>query len=305
MPQDIRGGLKLGIVAAVVVMVALIVTAGVYGFQQASARRIALQQLSEATTLVRDADKVVVEVDEVVRAEITPELSVRASEAASRVPDAIADLRAALELIEDATPALPEEHANEGAALAASAAARIDMLDLADSILKANVAAAAALGPARSGWDHIIAGEKLADQAVAEYNKLTRTAVINSQNLSDKALARYRQARDQFAAAHAAFKEAGLDAFIAYAEEKIALIGISKEADAAFLAGKNVEANKLSERFNAREKEIAEKAKSLPKTPEAAIAAAYDRIASAATAAYFDARDKATKADANLEQVTQ
>ncbi len=305
MSQDKHRGRRGTFVAGVLVALALIAAAGVYGYRETTARRVALEQLSEATSLVQDADAIVIEVDEVVRAEITPELGERASEAASRVPDAIAGLRAALERVEDATPALPEERAREGAALAASAVARIDMLDEVGPILSANAAAAAALELARSGWDRVLEGEKLADKAVAEYNKLTRPAVTASRDLSNRAEAKFKQARDQFVAAHAAFAEAGLDAFVTYAEDKIALIGISKQADAAFLAGRSAEANTLSAQFNTREKEIVEKAKKLSETPEAAIAAAYERIAGAATTAYFKARDEATKADANLERVTQ
>ncbi|MDP2401192.1 MAG: hypothetical protein Q8M66_04370, partial [Actinomycetota bacterium] len=114
----------------------------------------------------------------------------------------------------------------------------------------------------------------------------------------------YKASRDGFAAAHAAFPEAGLDAFVKFAEDKIALVGISKQADAAFLAGKLVEANTASDRFNTRDKELVEAAKKLSNTPETAIAAAYERLAGEATTKYFVARDEATKADGALERIT-
>jgi hypothetical protein len=300
-----RKGRTALFVVAVIVALGVIVAAGVYGYRETTARRAALDQLAEATTLVLRADETVLATDEIVRAEITTDLASQISEVASDVPEAIGDLRSALDLIGTAKQNLDEERLAEADALAASATARIDMLDLVGPILEVNSKAAGALEPARNAWDRLAKGEELMDKAVAEYNKLTKDAVEASRTLSDQAEVEYKAARDGFAVAHEAFPEAGLDAFVKFAENKIALVGISKQADAAYLAGKLVEANTISDSFNAKDKELVEEAKKLSDTPETAIAAAYERLAGEPTTAYFAARDEATKADAALERVTQ
>lgn len=305
MATKMRAKRTTWIIAGVVFAVVAAALAGIFVYQEATSRAAALERLSEATELVRRADAVVIDVDEVVRGEITPELGVSASEAASAAPAAISDLKRAQELIDQALPDLPEESAAEARALADSARARIKMLDAAAEILPVNVLAADALRHVRAGWDHLLEGEKLADRAIEEYNKLTRASVGESQRLNVQASERLKLALADLQAGANAFPDAGIAGFVKYTESKIALIGISAQADAAFLAGRTREANALSTRFNADEKEVIKQLEALPETPEIAIAGAYERLAGPATAVYFEARDEATRADEALNRVVR
>lgn len=305
MATEVRTKRTTWIIAGAVFAVAALVLAGIYVYQEMTNRAAALERLSEATELVRRADAVVIDVDEVVRGAITPELGVEASEAASAAPGAISDLERAQELIGQALPDLPEERAAEARALADSASARIRMLDAAAGILPVNVLAAEALKYARAGWDHLLEGEKLADRAIEEYNKLTRASVSESQRLNTQASERFNLALKEFQAGASAFPDAGIAGFVKYTESKIALIGISAQADAAFLAGRTREANELSVRFNATEQEVMKQLEALPETPEIAIAGAYERLAGPATTTYFEAREEATRADEALNEIVQ
>lgn len=278
---------------------------GYLAYQQITARRVASENLDQAITLVERADSAVLEIDEVVRAEVDAELANRAAEALADVPDAVADLEEALSLINKATPDLAENRIAEAEALEGSADARLTMLEYAEVILDANVKAANSIGPANEGWDQVLAAEKTADAAVAEYNKLTTEAVKKSKELSTKASGEIESGKTKLQEAQDAFAEADFGPFIAYADAKLAVLELSRKADDAFLGGEKEEANKISNQYNDAEKKLVEQAKQLPSSPNAVIAEAYESLAGSATIDYFDAREKATEADAVLIKVSK
>ena len=294
----------LFVLLAVVILVGIGV-GGYLAYQQIAARKMAADNLDRAITLVERADSAVLEIDEVVRAEVDAELAIRAAEALADIPDAVADLEEALVLVDKATPDLADDRAAEAEALAGSADARLTMLEYAEVILDANVKAANAIGPANEGWDQILAAEKIADEAVTEYNKLTTEAVKKSKELSTKASGQIESGKTKLQEAQDAFPEADFGPFIAYADAKLAVLELSRKADDAFLGGKKEEANKISVQYNDAEKKLVEQAKQLPASPNSVIAKAYESLAGSATADYFDAREKATVADAKLIKVSE
>ncbi len=291
-------------VTLVVLLLVAAVAGAFFAYRWATARKAASADLDKAITLVERADATVIEVDEVIRAEVESSLATRAAEALRDLPDAVTDLEDAIELAEGASPDLPSDRVEEADALIASAQARLTMLEHAEVILNANVKAASAIDPANEGWDRILAAEKTADQAVAEYNKLTTEAVKRSRELTEKATGEITSGKSKLEQAQDAFPEADFSPFIKYADGKLAALEISKKADDAFLADKKEEANKLNEQYNAAEKKLVEQAKGLPSSPNAVIAEAYESLAGSATVEYFDAREEATVADAELLKVS-
>jgi len=176
------------------------------------------------------------------------------------------------------------------------------MLEHAEPILDANRKAASALGPATRGWELILEANDLSRSAVEEYNKLTRESVTRSAELTRESNDKVTQASDLFSQAATGFPEADLSMYVEYAEQKAAALAISMQADEAFLANRPAEANTLGDRFNEAEKELAEKARELPDSPAEPIAAAYEDLAGTATESYFQARARATEADARLRE---
>lgn len=300
-----KGRGRVWVIVAVVLGLAAVGAGGWYGYRLSAERSAAQQKLSDATRLVESADKVVIEVDEVVRAEVTAEVGAKAAAAKPKVATATSDLEAALTMIDEAKPGLNEADAAHADALAASAEARVRMLEQAAPILDANAAAGEAIGPSETGWTAMLEGEKLADDAVKEYNKLTKDAVSKSASMTVQAEAKFKTAREEFDAAHQAFPAAGLDIYVQYVDLKLAAMAFSKQANAAFLAGDNAKANGYSNQYNTKDKEVVEFAKKLPESPSAAIAAAYESQAGAATTKYFQAREEATKADDELRALTE
>ncbi len=293
------------VIIAIAIAALLLAAGGAYAYFEIQERDAALGRLAQATELLASADSIVIDVDTVVRGDITPELGANASQAATALPTAVDELQEAKALLQRIQDDLPEDRAQEAVALIASAEGRLEMLEHAPPILQANIVAAAALEPARAAWEHVSAAEDLKDQATTEYNRLTRASVTRSQQLNTQAEERFKQAVEQFRLADEAFPEAELTRFIAYIESNLEMLAVSKRADAAFLAGRIAEANTLAAQVNTKDAQIVEQLKALPETPEAAIAGAYEKLAGVATESYFEARDRVTKADAELERLAQ
>lgn len=294
----------LAIVAIVVACIALIALgiAGWMYYETTTAQRAAVDKLEDATALVESADAVVLDLDEIVRSEISSELVTRTVEVAEAVPGAVDELEEALALIDESLVDLPDDEIAYARALQSSARARLEMLEYAEPILDANRKAASALGPATRGWALILEANDLSRKAVEEYNKLTRESVTRSAELTRESNEKVKRASELFSEAATGFPEADLSMYVEYAEEKAAALAISMQADEAFLANRPAEANTLGDRFNEAEKQLAEKARELPDSPAEPIAAAYEKLAGASTESYFQARARATEADARLRE---
>lgn len=300
------GGPRKGlIVAAVTVAAVALIALGVAGwmyYETTTTQRAAVELLEEATALVESADVVVLDFDDIVRAEIDSEMVTRTVEVAAAVPGAVDELEEALALIDESLGNLPDDEIAYARALQSSAAARLEMFEQAAPILDANKKAASALGPATRAWALVLEANDLSRQAVEEYNKLTSESVTRSAELTRQSNGKATEAKALFSEAATGFPEADLSMYIEYTEAKLAALAISKQADEAFLGNRLAEANKLGDRFNVAEKALAEKAKELPDTPAEPIAAAYQKLAGAATESYFQARARATEADARLRE---
>ncbi len=300
-PPPSRGrGMKITLVVLAVIAVAILGLALWFQNETRKVQEAAVAELDEATALVERADTVVLEVDEVVRAEIDSEVGERAEQIGPQIPSAREDLADAIRLINRARPNLPEGELDYADALQEAADARLEMLEKAETILEFNVKAAAALDPALEAWELVVEAGNITVQAVEEYNKLTRESVTRSSELTAEAEEKVTRARELFSEAATGFPEVDFDAYLEYCDEKIAAIAISKQADAAFLANNPQEANTLSARYNDAEQALAEKATELPASPAELIADAYERFAGEATEEYFEARARATDADARL-----
>ncbi|MDO8986653.1 MAG: hypothetical protein Q7V14_00315 [Coriobacteriia bacterium] len=300
-----RGLGGVWITLAVIVALAILGAVGWYGYQAKVTRSAASEKLAEATGLIESADEVVLQIDEVVRAEVTANVGRKAAEAKTKFDGASADLDSAITMLEQAKPDLSEAEVLRANALANSAKARITMLGQASPILDANVAAGSAIDPAQEAWTLMLDAEKIADESVKEYNKLTKDAVSKSATLTVSAEAKFKESRLKFDEAHKAFGAAGLDVYLTYIDQKLAALALSRQADTSFVAGNNAQANEYSNQYNVKDKQVIELAKKLPASPSAVIADAYEKQAGEATKAYFQAREEATSADDELRALSE
>ncbi|MFU8890912.1 MAG: hypothetical protein ACNA76_04525, partial [Anaerosomatales bacterium] len=242
----------VAVVVAGIALIALAIAGWMY-YETTTAQRAAVDKLEDATALVESADAVVLDLDEIVRSEISSELVTRTVEVADAVPGAVNELEEALALIDEALEDLPDDEIAYARALQSSARARLEMLEYAEPILDANRKAASALGPATRGWELILEANDLSRSAVEEYNKLTRESVTRSAELTRESNDKVTQASDLFSQAATGFPEADLSMYVEYAEQKAAALAISMQADEAFLANRPAEANTLGDRFNEAE----------------------------------------------------
>lgn len=282
--------------------IALIVVA-FFVIQGIGERRAAAEKLGRAIELVEAADTVVVQIDGVVREEVTPELAERARGASARVADAREGLEEAVRLVETARPDLNDDEREQADLLEEAARARLEMLDHAPAILSVNEKAGTALPLAEQAWDLTLSADKLSDQAVSAYNKLTKAGVQQSRTLNRQAASELASASALFAEAGAAFPEAGLDRYSAYVASRIRLNQLSQESDAAWLKGDLAKANQIIKTYNAEDKRAVGLAKALPPSPRQAIATAYEAASQDETDRYYDARERATQADQRLRRL--
>lgn len=293
------------LIAGAVAGVALVALLGVVGYRLFASQVDAARKLDRAAVLVEEADAIVVQVDGVVRSNVTTGLADSAQAASEQVPEGVALLEKAQGLI-----AVAEEKGTAGdreraQLLSEATDARLDMLGQAPAILSLNIQAAEALGYARSGWDLVLEADRLSDSAVAAYNKLTKAGVRESSRLNKEAAAKLAEAREQFVKAEAAFPQVDFEAYLDYIDTRIELNELSQQSDEAWLKKKTSKANSIIAQYNALDQKSVAQAQALPPSPEQAIAETYETEAQAATNAYYDARDAATAADKALRQSSE
>lgn len=292
-------------VAIVVVALIAIVALGVAGwayYKNTSAQRAAVDQLGEATALMKAADEVVLALDTVVQSEIASITAAQLGDVKEEVPSTTGKIGKALDLIDEAVADLPASEVAYARALRDTAVARLAMLEQAEPILDGNAKMLAALGPATEAWSLVDEGTELSREAVVQYNKLTKESITQSTALTGQAMAKFTEAKELFSKAATAFPEADLEQFVAFCGQRVTALTYSKQANEAHLAGKIAEANALGDKFNSAERDLVAKAGKLPASPKVPIAAAYDALVSEASARYFQARAQATEADSRLRE---
>lgn len=277
-----------------------IIAFAILGYQAFTARLAAAEQLDSATALVEDADAIVVRIDAVVRAKVTPELAEKARETSSEVDEAERLLSEAIELIDAAFLDLNDDERERAELLKDSAEARKEMLTDVPVILTANAQASSALPLIEEGWESVLEADRISDKAVASYNKLTKAGVTESQKLNKQAAAVLATAEERFRAAEDAFPAAPFEDYIGYVKTRIKLNRLSQQSDTAWLKGDLTKANSIITEYNTEDKKAVEEAKKLPATPATAIADAFERVASEATDAYYAKREAALEADEKL-----
>lgn len=291
----------LGIVALAAIGIGVIVFA-IFGARAFNSRMDAARKIDQATVLLQDADKIVVEVDEVVRAKVAPELAEKARGAEQRVSAAEGLLAKSLELIDEAYPDLNDDEREKAVLLRNTVVARRKMLEPAPAVLKLNAEASSAIPLAEAAWKDVLAADDLSDKAVTSYNKLTKAGVTESQKLNRQASSKLATARDGFDAAEKAFSAAPFEQYLAYADARIDLNELSQQSDAAWLKNDLAKANAVITDYNEQDRKAVALAKQLPANPEAAIAKAFEDSSRVQTDAYFAARDAALKAQQELEE---
>lgn len=291
-------GIVFGVLATL--GVAALVVFALLGYRQYVARTEAVSKIDQATALVESADEAIVGIDEVVRAKVTPELAQEASGTIASVDKAKADLDKAISLIDAAIPGLGSKDQQRAQLLRASTQRRDEMLEHVPEILSANIQASTALPLATEGWDALVEASKLSSQAVAAYNKLTKDGVTQSRTLNQKAGATLATALEKFNAAEKAFPQAPFEQYVAYIETRIELNKLSQQSDAAWLGGDIAKANSIIATYNVADKRAVSLAGKLPETPQKAISGAFETQTEQLMADYYDARDKALRADEAL-----
>lgn len=300
-----RGKTLTRVIIAIAVVVAFAALVA-YGFRWVSANervREARDGVESAARLLDAAEDDLLVVDRAVQADVSSEIATQAADALVLVSAVATELADATTMIEGAMPGLPEADMPLAGALLQSAEARTVMMEEAPAILEADIKAAHAIELADRALEEIKAAETLSVQATAEFNKHTEAGVRASNDASVKAETHLTAARSLLASATAEFAYADYSAFTAYVDAKIALVGISKEIDKLWLAGKVEESNKRLAAYNARDVEVVAMAKELPESVRDPIADAYKAATDEAVGRYFGARERARAAGDRVQEI--
>jgi microcompartment protein CcmL/EutN len=289
------------IIAVVLVVVAVIVL-GVLFIRSITARLASARKIDSATVIAKKVDGDVVAIDQAVRSPIDEQSAETKTLAARRIPRARAQLKQVVALADQAYEDLNDDEREAAVLLRATAAARLEMLALAEPILKADAQAATAADDLTSGWDQLVAAKGLSKNAAAQYNKLTKPAVTQSSKLLGQARSKLASASADFEAAAGAFPSLDAKPYLTYIATLRQLNSLAIQSNQAWLKGQTAQANVFTTRYNILEKQALEQASALPSSPNKAIAEAYDQATSRDLQEYVVARKKATEADTRLRQ---
>jgi len=259
---------RLRLVGAIIAAAVIAGIMGFMGYRTFNERLESARSIDAATGLIEQADVIVVQVDTVVRSEVTSTLAESARVAAAQVPDATSKLERAITMLEQSTQSITLDDEKRANRLLAAAEARRDMMEQAPTILRLNRAASEALVPAREGWDALIAADQKSDRAVGEYNRLTKAGVKESRRLNREVAGELAAAREKLALAEQLFPEAPFDQYLAYVDLRISLNRLSQQSDAAWLADDLKRANSIISTYNTQDASAIARAKALPETPE-------------------------------------
>lgn len=290
------------ILIALAIVVAVIVL-GVLFTRSIAARLSSARKLDKATSIAKQADTVVVAIDGEVRAPLDQASGETKALAAKQIPKAQADLRRVVALSDEAYEALNDDERKQARLLRATAAARLEMLALAKPILQSDAQAVSAASKLSAGWDELLAAKMLSRDAAAQYNKLTRPAVLQSNRLLPQVRSRLGASKTQFAAAAQAFPSLDTRPYITYVATLGLLNNLAIKSNTAWLKGQPAQANVYTTQYNTLEKQALKEAADLPQSPNKAISEAYDTATKAELQAYIAARKKATAADKALKQL--
>ena len=289
------------ILVAVLVAVAIIVLVVLFA-RSITARLGAARKIDRATVIAKKVDGDVVAIDQAVRSPIDEQSAETKALAAKRIARARAQLEQVVALSNEAYGALNDDEREQALMLRATADARLQMLALAQPILAADAQAAAAAKDLTSGWDHLVAAKGLSKDAAAQYNKLTKPAVTQSNRLLAQVRSRLSSASADFEAAGEAFPSLDAKAYLTYIATLRQLNSLAIQSNKAWLKGQTAQANVFTTRYNILEKQALEQATALPASPNKAIADAYDEATSRDLQEYVVARKKATQADTKLRE---
>lgn len=290
----------IAIAVVILVVLAVAIPFGVFAVQQ---RLSATQKLDSALALAKKANPTVAQVDVVIRATIETGTAARVADVQAKIPLARQQLTEAGGLVDAAWPKLNDDERKQAAALKASAAARVAMLDAADPLLKANAEAAKAIKPMREAWTYLAAAQSQSATAAALFNTLKRPHVVSADAYLVYAHSDLASAAVLFRRADRAFPPIHMQQYLSYTDQRLRLVALARASNAAWLKKNNVLANKYSSQYNSLDKQAVAAARHLPATPEREIAAAFDRETKKAAAAYTAARVRAQAADKALSQL--
>ena len=219
----------------------------------------------------------------------------------------LANLAAASSLLDRATNSaeaaasleIEEPHLEAAMQVKEAAAARKDLILRGAEVLSMGANAKRATDLAKQSWDAALAGDALARQAV-EVSEGDNPNYTRSSELSTEAVEQFQEALVLVRRAAVAYDQADFSLLEDYLEKRSSAQQNALAANASAQEGEDALAAVNETAYNAAEQEAATLAQKLPSNPVQPILDVYAQAGSQADAAYQEARERASRADATL-----
>ena len=304
------------LVGLCVVLVLLLV--GLQTWMQISAGQQTLRgQLSEQIDLIKQADTVVIPLDDLVMkassdklfaegSDADPTLSSEAlsedyREVVSNIPTAQTDLKSVVSSVEGLQASLSGNEDEEAASQAITAAqSRLNMLDAGVKVVDLAQMATGAFEKASQGWNEVINGDASVRQATALLEDMTKKNVQASMEESHRAIHSFQEAKDLMSQAQSAYPGLNFEEVTSYLDTRLAAQQAALEANQAYLDRDKKALKKKNDQYNRLEDEAASIAQSLGDTPAQQVVAKFQESLPKLKDAYEAERLKAGNADAFL-----
>lgn len=290
------------VVAAVVIsltMIVLLSFGGMYVYNGIQNHQTNVAQLDEALDLVNQADKVIVELDDIVAHPFDEGMAQRREDVYPQLEAASRHLDQADEKARASSLALNESQDKEAAnQTVAAIAARRSLIESGTALLQASFQADSAAISLRNAWNDVLKADGLARDAAQLVKNTTVENIQASKDKTNEAITAFNAAYSALSDVQRAYDDADLSSLLLYVEKRIESLGYAIASDDAFLAKNKEEAAAQNEAYNVADAEAVSLAKAIPEKPETLMYEAYEQAVHSIEESYSTARLQAGTADA-------
>lgn len=274
---------------------------GYYLYKEISNHQQQISLLDQALAQIKEVDKVVVPLDEIVNNTGGDTAAETIENLLATIPDAYKSLDRAEDLARQAGESMRDSVDKEAADQAlVSIEARRAMLEAGKAVLQADLEAKGATEYLSRAWKALWGADALAREAAALVTDTTNENVTASRQKSEEALNLFGDVAYMLVEIEGSPLQPDLQAYKDYVAKRRESMQYAIASDDAILAQDREAAESQNTAYNLSEEEAAQIAKQLPINTAEPIRDAYKRNTEDSMRAYAEARHKASTADAFL-----
>ncbi|MCL1797231.1 MAG: hypothetical protein FWG24_02795 [Eggerthellaceae bacterium] len=299
--QSRRKQQALVTVFSLVMGAGLLAAGGLFVYTELTNHQRQVSFLDQSLGRIKEADEVVVTLDELVNAPAGTADTEAISKVLDLVPETYTTLDDAEALAQQASANMRTSSDKEAADQAISAIeARREMLDLGTVLLQADLALEEATPYMAQAWDRLLKADSIAREAAALVTDSTNENVLASKAKSEEALDLLYEVAYMLNELASSSIAPDLELQINYVNKRVEAMQCAIASNDAILAQDRPTAEAQNAAYNKADDEAAQLARDLPNVPTEPIALAHQTNTENLRDTYADVRLKASMADAFL-----